>query len=365
MFVRILFVLLITKIFPLFSCELTNGFYKYKDSNYIATPPSSINHEDYDVILIGETHSNQLHHHFQSFLLSNFITEGNKYSLALEMIEKNKKLFIDQWMQNLISDQDFKEKIEWDTFWGFQWDDYLTILNIAKFNSVNINGINTSQNIINFISEYGLNEAVQKKIINETPFAINEDYRNRLLSYFDQHKSLSNFDKQKFEFFLESQTYWDYIFAKNIVDLFNNDTKVISISGTGHIEYENGISWQINKINPNIKVLTIALVNSINNCENEKISDYIFVGSNYKESNTIGITIIDSEEGVKVTDVKNKSIAFDIDIKPGDTILNIGGRKVNNSFDVSFLLNIYDKPIWIPVEIKRNSSNLIKIIKFK
>ena len=49
------------------------------------------------------------------------------------MIEKNKKLFIDQWTQNLISDQDFKEKIEWDTFWGFQWDDYLTILNIAKF----------------------------------------------------------------------------------------------------------------------------------------------------------------------------------------------------------------------------------------
>ena len=165
MFVRILFILLITKIFPLFSCELGNGFYKYKDSNYIATPPSSINHEDYDVILIGETHNNQLHHHFQAFLLSNIISEGNKYSLALEMIEKNKKLFIDQWMQNLISDQDFKEKIEWDTFWGFQWDDYLTILNIAKFNSVNINGINTSQNIINFISEYGLNEAVRKKLL--------------------------------------------------------------------------------------------------------------------------------------------------------------------------------------------------------
>ena len=84
-----------------------------------------------------------------------------------------------------------------------------------------------------------------------------------------------------------------------------------------------------------------------------------------KDMNTIGITIIDSKEGVQVTDVKNKSIAFDIDIKPGDIILNIGGRKVNNSFDVSFLLNIYDKPIWIPVEIKRNNSNLIKIIKFK
>ena len=152
---------------------------------------------------------------------------------------------------------------------------------------------------------------------------------------------------------------------QNIVDLLNNNTKVISISGTGHIEYENGISWQINKINPNIKVLTIALVNYFHNCENEKISDYVFVGSNYKDMNTIGITIIDSKEGVQVTDIKNKSIAFDIDIKPGDIILNIGGRKVNNSFDVSFLLNIYDNPIWIPVEIKRNNSNLIKIIKFK
>ena len=249
--------------------------------------------------MIGETHNNQLHHHFQSFLLSNFITEGNKYSLALEMIEKNKKLFIDQWMQNLISDQDFKEKIEWDTFWGFQWDDYLTILNIAKFNSVNINGINTSQNIINFISEYGLNEAVQKKIINDTPFAINEDYRNRLLSYFDQHKSLSNFDKQKFEFFLESQMYWDYIFAKNIVDLFNDDTKVISISGTGHIEYENGISWQINKINPNIKVLTIALVNSINNCENEKISDYILLAVITKNRTLSVLLLLILKKGLK------------------------------------------------------------------
>ena len=112
MFVRILVLLLITKTFPLFSCELSNGFYKHKDSTYIATPPTSINHEDYDVILIGETHNNQLHHHFQSFLLSNFITEDNKYSLALEMIEKNKKSFIDQWMQNLISDQDFKKKID-------------------------------------------------------------------------------------------------------------------------------------------------------------------------------------------------------------------------------------------------------------
>ena len=64
---------------------------------------------------------------------------------------------------------------------------------------------------------------------------------------------------------------------------------------TGHIEYENGISWQINKINPNIKVLTIALVNYFHNCENEKISDYVFVGSNYKDMNTIEITIIDSK----------------------------------------------------------------------
>ena len=365
MFVRILLLLLITKIFPLLSCELNQGFYKYKDSTYIAVPPSTINHEDYDVILIGETHDNQLHHHFQSFLLSNFINENNKYVLALEMIEKNKKLFINQWIKNFISDQDFKEKINWDTFWGFQWDDYLTLLNIAKFNSVDINGINTSQEVIKFISEYGLNEASKKKIIDDIPFNINKDYRNRLLSYFDQHKSLSNFEKQKFEFFIESQTYWDYTFAKNIVELLNNDTKVISISGTGHIEYENGISWQINKINPNIKILTIALVNYINNCNNEKISDYIFVGNNYKEKNTIGITIKDSEQGVQVTDVINESIALNVDIRPGDTILNIGGRKVNNSFDVSFFLNIYDKPIWIPIEIKRDNSNLIKIIKFE
>ena len=176
---------------------------------------------------------------------------------------------------------------------------------------------------------------------------------------------MSNFEKQKFEFFIESQTYWDYTFAKNIVELLNNDTKVISISGTGHIEYENGISWQINKINPKIKILTIALVNYINNCDNEKIGDYIFVGNNYKEKNTIGITIKDSEQGVQVTDVINKSIAMHVDIRPGDTILNIGGRKVNNSFDVSLFLNIYDKPIWIPIEIKRNNSNLTKIIKFE
>ena len=91
----------------------------------------------------------------------------------------------------------------------------------------------------------------------------------------------------------------------------------------------------------------------------------MFVGSNYKEMNTIGITITDSNEGVQVTEVKNTSIAFDIDIKPGDILLNIGGRKVNNSFDVSFLLNIYDNPIWIPIEIKRDNSNLMKVIKFK
>ena len=64
---------------------------------------------------------------------------------------------------------------------------------------------------------------IKKKIINDKPFAINENYRNRLLSYFDQHQSLSNFDKQKFEFFLESQTYWDYVFAKNIVLLRASD----------------------------------------------------------------------------------------------------------------------------------------------
>ena len=98
-------------------------------------------------------------------------------------------------------------------FWGFQWDDYLTILNIAKFNSVNINGINTSQKIINFISKYGLNEAI-KKIIDGTPFAINEDYRNRLLSYFDQHKSLSNFDKQNSIFLRKSNVLGLYFCKK-------------------------------------------------------------------------------------------------------------------------------------------------------
>jgi hypothetical protein len=67
------------------------------------------------------------------------------FCLALECLPQNKQPSIDQYLNHLISEKEFLEQVEWQRLWGFPWEHYKPLFDIAKQKGFPILALNTKR----------------------------------------------------------------------------------------------------------------------------------------------------------------------------------------------------------------------------
>ncbi len=114
------------------------------------------------VIYLGDFHTfDQSSRTLERLLRHMLKTKSKKLSLGMEMVYEQDQIYLDSYIQGLISEQEFLESINYHESWRFPWKHYRPFFELAKSKGLEIIALNTKGNLAkrdqhaaNLICEY-------------------------------------------------------------------------------------------------------------------------------------------------------------------------------------------------------------------
>lgn len=216
-----------------------------------------------DVVFIGENHDDPVAHHVQAEILRrSFESVGakRKIALSLEMFERDTQTVLDEYLQNLISENHFLLS---SRPWNNYKSDYRPLFEFARSNKLPIIAANAPRRYVNMVSRGGrasLNNLspLAKSWLAPLPFnlaspAYAAKFNKLMGAAPEASMGLSNI--------LEAQSLWDATMAFSIVEHLKKESGalVIHLSGGFHTESRLGTPEHLEKYAPGVKFLVVTI----------------------------------------------------------------------------------------------------------
>ncbi|MBI5777945.1 MAG: ChaN family lipoprotein [Planctomycetes bacterium] len=201
-----------------------------------------------NIIYVGETHDNVLHHQMQEKVLRAVVDKNGqtrKIALAMEMFQRPYQSFLDDYTAGKISEPELLRKTEYYTRWSFDWSMYQPMVNLARTNGFKVVAMNAPAEISRKVARNGLKSltAEERKLLPEKIDTADKNHRDYITERFKAHSGMG----MNFENFYESQCIWEDTMADSVAGFFRalgpdaaNGHEVVVVGG-GHIIYRFGI----------------------------------------------------------------------------------------------------------------------------
>jgi hypothetical protein len=96
-----------------------------------------------DIVYFGDYHPLDESQEWVLKLMRFFADAGRRVVLALELLYVHQQEFLDRWMKGSISEAEFLEAIDYRSEWGFSWESFRRIFELAKDPFIPIFGIDS------------------------------------------------------------------------------------------------------------------------------------------------------------------------------------------------------------------------------
>jgi hypothetical protein len=98
-----------------------------------------------DIVYFGDYHPLAASQEWVLRLMRGLAARGRKVVLALEMLYVHQQDSLDRWMKGAIGEEQFLEAIDYRSEWGFDWQSYRRIFELAKDPFIPIFGIDSER----------------------------------------------------------------------------------------------------------------------------------------------------------------------------------------------------------------------------
>ncbi|WP_297886999.1 ChaN family lipoprotein [Sulfurihydrogenibium sp.] len=188
--------------------------------------------KSYDVILVGEIHTDENDHRIQLSVIKDFYNYNKKVVIAMEMFQQPFQKYLDDFVEGKISEKEFLEKTEYKKRWGFDFKYYKDILNFAKENRIKVFALNIPSEVLKDIKEKGIENIDSPYIPKPIPKLTQQEIKE-LEDVIKNHPQIKN--KQAF---FDIQLAWNYSMAYKIYQIKKQypDYIVIALVGKGHTD---------------------------------------------------------------------------------------------------------------------------------
>lgn len=196
-----------------------------------------------DVIYLGENHDNSEHHAQQLEIIKQLQQDDNNADLAIgmEMFQRPFQPILDRYLAQEISESELREKTEYDTRWGFDWEFYAPILRYAQAQQIPIIALNTPEEITSKIAQTGI-KSLKGSDFRYIPTLSeihldNEEYRQQIEEIYQQHVENGQGNSTDVDNFFAAQVLWDETMADAIASHYQNNssTQIVVLVGKAHV----------------------------------------------------------------------------------------------------------------------------------
>jgi uncharacterized iron-regulated protein len=210
-----------------------------------------------DVVFFGELHNNPVAHWLQLRVgQSLFDRRGENLIIGAEMFETDIQLLIDEYWQDLIPTKTFEDD---SRMWKNYATDYKPLVEWARSQKLELVATNIPRRYANLVYRKGpeaLDSLSQTACAYMMPLPVTIDYE--LPTYKAMTEMMAGHgggDK-----LIAAQAVKDATMAHFIFKNWKPGKLFYHLNGSYHSENKEGIVWYLRRLNPNLKVATIATV---------------------------------------------------------------------------------------------------------
>jgi|SRR5690554_3536970 uncharacterized iron-regulated protein len=221
---------------------------------------------EFDVIIFGEYHDNDVIHRLQAELLPLLLKNVNDLAISMEMFERDVQIYLNQYLEGIIEEDEFVEK---SRAWPNYPTDYRDIIEFAREEKIPVIAANVPRRYAAEVNRYGLrviNEItdVERVYLAEEVIITEDSYKEK---FFDTMKTLSHMDignrdelEDQLNNLYAAQSLKDDTMAESIVNLKQrvSEAKIIHFVGDFHSRERLGLVTKIKERNPDLKIGTIS-----------------------------------------------------------------------------------------------------------
>jgi len=211
-----------------------------------------------DVVLFGEHHTNPIVHWLQLEATSDLKT-SRKLTLGAEMFEADNQLQLNDYLSGKITQKAFDTVARlWDNY----PTDYKPLVDFAKKNKIKFIATNVPRNFASKVYKNGFESLDSLSVIEKSwcaPLPIK--YDANLPGYVKMMKMMGGHGGENLP---KAQAIKDATMAYFILKNREKDRLLIHYNGSYHSDDFEGIYWYLKQENPNLKIVTVSVVESEN-----------------------------------------------------------------------------------------------------
>lgn len=349
------------------------------------------------IVMIGETHTNQLHHDVQYEIIKGLVEAGKPVVLALEMFNASQNEALAAWSSGKTDPNTFLEQTDFLTTWGHNYRYYKSIFDYAREKNLPIYGVNVDKKYSSKIGASGLGVLTDDEI-RMLPHVDTSNIEHKFLIKVLMEGIDANMPKQ-FNNMYAAQCLWDAAMGEGAIEAAKKhpEATVVVLAGSGHVVYNLGIG-RIIKDKSNFSFVSVVPVDIPEKTkesgmlkvkknigkENEKdkkptsdsphsmgmmssddtpykivirsYADYLYGKKEMKEDKypAFGMSIKDSEDGgFLIERVLPSTIAYENGLQKGDLIQSVDGKSFGSLFELKKYLHFKNWDEEISFEVKR------------
>jgi uncharacterized iron-regulated protein len=200
-------------------------------------------------VFLGENHATKPHQQLQADVIKALVARGRKVAVGLEMYTRPKQDWLDQWSAGTLPEDQFLEKSEWKTQWGFAFDFYRPVFQVAKDNKLPMIALNVPRDWVRQVGRRGFAALTteQRLQLPSDLFLGNKNHR----MVFDGLMGGHPMTGPQGENIYSAQVLWDEGMADTAIkwmDRYGDDRTVfVVVAGVGHVMYRQGINYRIER----------------------------------------------------------------------------------------------------------------------
>jgi len=323
------------------------------------------------ILLLGEYHDNARHHRWQASVIGGLLGVGAPLQLGFEAFPRRLQPVLDDWSAGRLDEETFRRNSEWTQVWGFGWELYLPLFELARLHGLPMLALNVERSLVSRVGKEGWQAvpAEAREGVGD-PAPPPPDYVAYLRQVRGSHASEDDKpDERQLERFVEAQLTWDRAMAEALADAHGAQHLSIGVIGSGHLRFGHGVAHQLADLGA-AKVRTWLPIDP-EDCQDlaAGFADAVFVVDPPPQPKRelrprLGISVDAVEGGLRVGEVAKDSIAEAAGLRSGDVLHAAAGRRTDRLADLVGIVSAQPLGTWLPLLIRRDGVPLRLLAQF-
>ena len=341
------------------------------------------------VVLLGEAHTTAAHHRWQAYMLAALHSRRPELLVGFEMLPRRAQTVLDAWSEGRLEEREFLEQSNWAGVWGYDADYYLPLFHFLRQNRLPAIALNVDRELVSRVANEGWDELDEDEREGVSkPAPASEAYREslaRLYSYKQLYSSAEPgaepdygeidldavLNSDEFANFVAAQLTWDRAMAEALASGLerNPSALVVGIAGRGHLEYGYGIPHQLEDMGvEGVEILLPLDADEQCSILDPGVASAVYVVPADADSAPprplLGVGIETADDGVRVNEVVEGSVAERAGIEAGDVILSAAGFQTPTTAKLIEIVGRQAPGTWLPLEVRRDDRELEFVARF-